>query len=158
MGGVMTDEIVAFPSIEWFELLAQRMAEQRDHFVSLGSCDCTAQVTIWDGPGGDEWRCQVVFEEFGVESVRLVSEEDEEAADFILETDRETWQEMVDSIVEGEGRPGLLHTLNRLTMPGTPIRCWSHDPLGRDAFFRFNQTIQHFINNSATFTTEWSEG
>ena len=133
------------------------MAEQRDHFAGLGACDCVGQLTIWDAPGGGEWRCQFVFEEFDVTSVREVTEDDEEDADFIMETDLETWQEMVDSIVEGQGQPGLNFTLNRLSMPGTPIRLWSHDPLQRDVFFRFNQTIQHFINNCGSFTTTWPE-
>ncbi len=158
MGGVSTETTVAFPSVDWFTRLGELMADQRAHFEHLGECDCTAQVTIWDGPGGDEWRCQIVFEEFGMVSAREVTEDDESDADFIMETDLETWQEMVESIVEGEGQPGLLFTLNRLSMPGTPIRLWSHDPLGRDAFFRFNQTIQHYINNCAAFTTEWIEG
>jgi hypothetical protein len=145
----------AFPSVQWFELLASRMAGQRDHFVKLGDCDCVGQLTIWDGPGGDPWRCQFRFEQYDVVDIREITEDDEESSDFILETDLETWQEMVASIIEGEGTPGLGYTLNRLAMPGTPIRLWSHDPLQRDTFYRFNQTIQHFINNCATFTTEW---
>lgn len=151
-------ETVPFPSTQWFEALAARMTEQRDHFEKLGACDCVAQLTIWDGPNDEEWRCQFVFDEFDVTGIKEVTEDDEPQADFILETDLETWQEMVDSIFDGQGQPGLDHTLNRLSMPGTPIRLWSHDPLNRDAFYRFNQTIQRFINNCASFKTTWPEG
>lgn len=147
---------VVFPSADWFQTLADIMADQQAHFEGLGACDCIGQVTIWDAPDG-EWRCQFVFEEFGVHTVREVSEDADADADWIMETDMETWQEMVESIVEGEGQPGLLHTLNRLSMPGTPIRMWSTDTLNRDTFFRFNQTIQHFFNNCGTFTTTWPE-
>lgn len=155
MTAVDAETTVAFPSVEWFQMLATKMAGQREHFEKLGACDCVGQLTIWDGPGGEEWRCQFRFEEYDVVDVRLVTEDEEPTSDFILETDVETWQGMVDSIVEGDGQPGLLFTLNRLSMPGTPIRLWSHDPVNRDAYYRFNQTIQHFVNNCSTFTTVW---
>lgn len=158
MGGVTTELKVPFPSVEWFETLATRMREQRDEFEKLGPCDpTTAQLTIWDGPDGDEWRCQFTFDDFDVVDVKLVTEEDEPQADFIMETDLDTWQQMVDSIVEGGGQPGFEQTLNYLSMPNTPIRCWSDDPLRKDMFFRYNQTIQRYVNNCASFTTEWLE-
>ncbi len=134
------------------------MRDQRDEFEKLGPCDpTTAQLTIWDGPNDDEWRCQFTFDEYDVVNVKIVTEDDELQADFIMETDLESWQEMVNSIVEGNGQPGLDYTLNKLTMPNVPIRCWSSDPLRKDMFFRYNQTIQRYINNCATFTTEWLE-
>ena len=149
---------VPFPSVAWFERLGGLMAEQRPRFEHLGTIDCVMQVTIIDGgPGEEPWQVQVTFEEFAVTDVRLVGDDELERADFVMETDLATWREMVENIVAGGG-PDLAHTLNYLSLPGTPIRVWSPDPLRRDAFFRFNQTLQEFINNCGSFATRFGEG
>ena len=72
-------------------------------------------------------------------------------------------RELKREIRKREARAGapladLEHTLNYLSLPGTPIRVWSDDPIGRDAFFRFNQTLQEFIENCATFETSFGKG
>lgn len=147
---------VAFPSVEWFEALGQLMHGQRDHFAKIGDMDCIMQVTLYDAtPDGQPWRCQVEFEGTDVVDVREVGEADEERADFVLETDLGTWREMVDNIVANGGTPDLDHTLNRLSLPGVPIRLWGVDPVRRDAYYRFNQSLQHYINNVAALTTRW---
>ena len=147
---------VAFPSVQWFEALGQRMHDQRDHFAKIGDMDCTMQLTLYDAsPAGQPWRCQVEFEGTDVVDVREVGEGDEERADFVIETDLDTWREMVDNIVANGGRPDLYHTLNRLSLPGVPIRLWGVDPVRRDAYYRFNQSLQHYVNNAAAFGTRW---
>lgn len=162
MGGVIeatgdpvaTAASVPFPSTAWFECLAEHMAEQHEQFRKLGTIDCTMAVSIVDGGAdGEAWNVQVTFDEFTVSAVHEIEPDALEEVDFVLETDLETWQEMVESIEAGDGRPDLDHTLNRLSLPGTPIRVWSSDPLGRDMFFRFNQTLQRYINNCAAFHT-----
>jgi len=96
---------------------------------------------------------QVRFEEYSVIEVKEVGEEESANADFILETDIDVWQEMVENIAAGQGRPDLDHSLNKLSLPGTPIRLWSLDPLARDLFFRYNQSLQEFWNASAEIET-----
>lgn len=160
MPGVGQDasEVVQFPSVQWFERLASEMAEHQAEFAHIGPVECVMQVTILDGIQGTKpWRVQVTFDGLEVTDVRVVEESDEEQADFILETDLDTWKEMVGSIVAGNGVPDLEHTLNRLSLPGTPIRLWGVDPVRRDAYYRFNQSLQHYINNCATFTTAFGE-
>ena len=147
---------IPFPSCEWFERLASLMREQRERFRKIGFIDCSMHVTIIDGgPGGEPWHCQLTFEELDVTAVRAAAEPDARTADFVVETDVATWREMVESIADGGGRPDLDHTLNRLSLAGTPIRIWGEDPLGRDMFFRFNQTLQQFVNNCAAFRTHF---
>jgi hypothetical protein len=51
-----------------------------------------------------------------------------------------------------------VHTLNYLTPPNTPMRAWSEDPVRRDLFFRFNQSLQEFFNASAAFRTDFPGG
>jgi hypothetical protein len=148
---------VTFPSVEWFVALGQIMHEQREHFAKIGDIDCVMQLTLLDGgAAGAPWRCQVTFAGIDVADVREVGEADEERADFILETDFDTWKEMVENIIEHQGKPDLDHTLNRLSLPGVPIRLWSVDPVRRDAYYRFNQSLQHFINNAYLLKTEWN--
>ena len=155
---VTTEHEVPFPSVAWFEELARCMGECRDEFRKIGEADFVMGVSLIDGaPGGGQWAVRVDFEEFGVSAVKEISPEELDTLDFALETDVDTWREMVVNIVEGGGKPDLDHTLNRLSLPGTPIRVRYSDPLGRDMFFRFNQTVQRFINNCARFRTRYGE-
>jgi len=148
MGGVTA--AISFPSLRWFERLAELMTEDVERFRKLGAVDCTMAVSILDGgPDGAVWNAVLEFEEFAVTEIREVETSALDGVDFVLETDRESWVEMAENIRANSGRPDLDHTLNGMSMAGTPIRCWSTDPLGRDAFFRFNQSIQQFVNNCA---------
>jgi hypothetical protein len=145
---------VRFPSVEWFERLAAIMKRERARHEHLGYVDCVAQFTVLDGrPDGGPWSVQVTFEEFDVTDVRESAEGEESRADFVCETDLDTWREMIESIRAGNGRPNLDHTLNYLSLPGTPIRVWSDDPIRRDLFFRVNQSLQEFFNASAEIPT-----
>lgn len=145
---------VTFPSVEWFERLGEEMQRKRSLHEHLGDVDCVAQFTVVDGaPGGLPWSVQVTFEEYAVTDVREAK--DVSRADFVVEGDLEAWRGMIASIARGEGRPDLAHTLNYLTLPGTPMRAWSDDPVRRDLFFRFNQSLQEFFNASAALPTRF---
>jgi hypothetical protein len=145
---------IAFPSSEWFERLGQLMKVNRTLHEHLGYIDCVAQFTVLDGgPSGKPWSVQVTFEEFDAIDVREASQKDAARADFTLEASLATWREMIAVIARGRGRPDLTHTLNYLSHTGTPIRVWSEDPLRKDLFFRYNQSLQEFINASAAFRT-----
>ena len=145
---------IAFPSSEWFERLAQLMKVNRTLHEHLGYIDCVAQFTVLDGgPSGKQWSVQVTFEEFDATNVRGVRPGEVAPADFTLEASLSTWREMIEVVARGRGRPDLTHTLNYLSHPGTPIRVWADDPLRKDLFFRYNQSLQEFINASAAFRT-----
>ncbi len=166
-------EPVPFPSVAWFERLAALMNGNRARQEQLGYVDCVAQFTIFDvfdvfdvfdctdgtdgGPGGRPLSVQITFEEFAVTDVRAVAVRPAESAraDFTLEADLATWRAMIESIAAGRGRPALDYTLNRLTHLGEPMRVSSDDPLRRDLYFRYNQSLQEFVNASAAFTTRF---
>jgi hypothetical protein len=95
------------------------------------------------------------FELYSLTDVAEVTEEERVKANFILETDVWVWKEMIDNIADNGGRPDLEHSLNRLSLPGVPIRVWAEDPLDRDMFFRFNGSLQEFINASAEIPTAY---
>ena len=73
-----------------------------------------------------------------------------------LEATLATWREMIENIAAGGGRPDLTHTLNYLSHPGTPIRLVADDPLKADLYFRYNQSLQEFVNASASFPTRFA--
>jgi hypothetical protein len=165
MSATETDELTAaeatvpFPSVEWFVRLAQLMADNHDHHAKIGEVDCVAQFTVLDPDGeGPDRRYQVTFEEYEVTDVREVGPADLERADFVIETDALVWQEMIEAIVDGNGDAGLEHSLNRLSLPGVPMRVWSVDPLRRDMFFRFNGSLQEYVNACSKFQTTFVLG
>jgi hypothetical protein len=140
-----------FPSLDWFRRLAALMNANRARQEQLGYVDCVAAFRVLDGPGGVPWSAEVTFEEFAVIDVRETT--DPSRADFTLEATLATWRAMIDSIAAGDGRPDLAQTLNCLTHAGTPIRLVAADPLRRDLYFRYNQSLQEFVNASASFPT-----
>jgi hypothetical protein len=148
--------MLTFPSVEWFARLGELMEENRAVHEHIGEIDCSCVWTVFDADGHDTDRhFQTTFELFSLIDVHEVSEEDRVKANFILETDVYVWKEMLENIAENGGRPDLEHSLNRLSLPGVPIRLWAEDPLDRDMFFRFNGNLQEFVNESVKIPTTY---
>ena len=78
-------------------------------------------------------------------------------ADFALVASLATWRAMIESIARGGGRPGLDHSLNRLSHMGTPMKLVAANPLKADLYFRYNQSLQEFVNASAKLHTQFAE-
>jgi hypothetical protein len=95
-------------------------------------------------------------EAFECTNVREAGENDLRDMDFWLEQPWDKWQEMLENI-KSNGAADLSHTLNTidLSMPESLAR--SHDGYRRDAFYRFNQSIQDFFNASAKIETQYKE-
>lgn len=146
---------VPFPSQAWFERLAELMNASRSRQEQLGYVDCVADFRVLDGAeDGGAFTVRVTFEEFDAVDVRRVGPE-QQPADFVLEASLDAWREMIESIARGGGRPDLEQTLNRLSHMGTPFRVHGEDPLGRDLYFRYNQSLQEFVNASGSFSTSF---
>lgn len=149
---------VTFPSLAWFERLAALMNANRARQEQLGYVDCVARFTVSDGaPDGGPWSVQLTFEEFAVLEVRAITGAKAPEADFAIEGSAAAWRAMIESIATGGGRPDLEHTLNRLTHTGTPMRLVGADPLRRDLYFRYNQSLQEFVNAAAAFRTTFRD-
>ena len=148
---------VTFPSLEWFQALCEVMNADEPRFKKLGEADITFGVRVDDEDDEIDSRgFKVRFEDW----VCLgVSEENPDAmdADFILEADFATWQEMIENI-EAHGYADLNHTLNRLSLPGTPIYINGRDAIGFDCFARYNATLQEFFDSANRFHTEFAFG
>lgn len=138
-----------FPSLDWFQHLADLMNANRARQEQLGYVDCVAGFRVTDA----NFEVQITFDEFEVTDVRVPDEGDEDRADFVLAASGATWREMIENIAAGNGRPDLEHTLNRLSHMGTPISVEQDDQLRKDMYFRFNQSFQEFFNASARFQT-----
>ncbi len=150
---------VEFPSVDWFQHLADFMNANRARQEQLGYVDCTVEFTVTDGgPGGSKWGCRVTFEEFEATEVFDASMVGSAPADFALEATLATWREMIENIAAGGGRPDLEHTLNYLSHPGTPLLVKADDALCRDMYFRYNQSLQEFVNASAGMRSVFAEG
>ena len=148
--------MLTFPSVEWFARLGELMEENRAVHQHVGEIDCSCVWTVFDADGqGTDRHFLTTFELYSMVDVREVTEEERVKANFILETDVWVWKEMLDSIAGGGGRPDLEHSLNRLSLPGVPIRLWAEDPLDRDMFFRFNGSLQEFVNASVHIPTTY---
>jgi hypothetical protein len=145
---------VPFPSLAWFAKLGERMNADRARQEQLGYVDCVVEFAVRDAYGpGRTLRAQVTFEEFSAVDVREAGPADAERADFTLEADPTAWRTMIESIAKGKGRPALDQTLNYLSHFDSPFRVCAADPLKRDLYFRYNQSLQEFVNASAQSVT-----
>jgi len=141
-----------FPSVEWFQALGQKMAQDREEFRLLGYVDASVGIKITaNGAGTTAFLLQ--FEDYGVKDVRQV-DDPVPVADFVIEGSLDAWTEMIENIRD-HGEPDLDHTLNRLTMAGVPLKLVARDQLQEDLFYRFNQSFQAFFNEAAAVPTEF---
>jgi hypothetical protein len=141
-----------FPSIEWFEAVNRRTAEDKKKFRLLGYVDADVGIKI-DGNGAGSTAFLLKFRDYGVESVEEAK--DLQKADFSVEGSLEAWTEMVRNIQQN-GEADLNHTLNRLTMAGVPLKLQAADQLQADIFYRFNQSFQAYFNEAAVVPTEFA--
>ena len=137
-----------FPSVEWFNAIKD-IVNQDPKFRQLGTVDSVLGVKA------GEQIFELTFEAFECTGVKVASENDLRDMDFWLEQPYDKWQEMIENIKK-HGAADLTHTLNTidLSMPEGLAR--SHDGYRRDAFYRFNQSIQDFFNAAAKIDTQFA--
>ena len=138
-----------FPSVEWFNALRE-ITNADPAFRHLGTVDATVGVKV-----GSKLY-ELTFEAFECTNVREINESQLRDLDFWLEQPFENWKDMIANIKKN-GHADLSHTLNTidLSMPEGFAR--SHDGYRRDAFYRFNQSLQDFFNASAKIDTQFAE-
>ncbi len=144
--------MVRFPSVEWFEETASRAAADRERARRLGYVDSLVGVSVEDATGARGYVLE--FAGYGVRKVREATSP-EEVADFTIAGPSAAWHEMIENI-RANGGADLQHTLNRLTMAGTPLRVIAADQLKQDLFFRFNQSLQAFFDAARSVPTKYA--
>jgi hypothetical protein len=137
-----------FPSVEWFDSI-KNIVNQDPNFRQLGTVDSIVGVKV----GSKIY--QLTFEAFECTNVKEASENDLRDMDFWLEQPYDNWKDMLENIKKN-GAADLSHTLNTidLSMPEGFAR--SHDGYRRDAFYRFNQSIQDFFNAASKIDTQFA--
>jgi hypothetical protein len=137
-----------FPSVEWFNAIKD-IVNSDPAFRQLGTVDSVIGARV----GSKIY--ELTFEAFECTGVREVGEHDLRDMDFWLEQTPAQWQEMLDNIKKN-GAADLTHTLNTIDLSLPNGFAQSHDGYRRDAFYRFNQSIQDFFNASAKIDTTYA--
>lgn len=155
----MTTDV--FPSVEWFQRLADRMASQPEKYRKLGSMDLTLVPRI-TFPDGHAELYSLAFEGHRCRAIERL----ESAAAIrgrhpvVLEGEYAAWREMLENVRQN-GHADLTHTLNYLTLPDWPLRLVPLDEdagqLDVDRFYRYNQTLQEFFDETAGVETRFLE-
>lgn len=137
-----------FPSVEWFDTI-KNIVNQDPNFRQLGTVDSVIGVKV----GSKIY--QLTFEAFECVGVKEASENDLRDMDFWLEQPYDAWKDMLDNIKK-HGAADLSHTLNTIDLSLPEGFARSHDGYRRDAFYRFNQSIQDFFNASSKIETQFA--
>jgi hypothetical protein len=141
-----------FPEPEWFLALGRLMAAQGELFRRIGYVDTRFIVRVLpeEGPGAGELNVGVVMQGYALAEVAALENgrAAEFDADFIICARRSVWNRMLDEIARN-GRPELRHSLNSLALMGDELWLESADQLREDKFYRFNQSLQEFLNLAA---------
>lgn len=139
-----------FPSTEWFEAV-RNIVNNDEGFRRLGTVDARVGIKVGDA------LYELPFEAFECMGVREITEADLRELDFWLEQTPDEWREMIENIKE-HGAADLKHTLNTLDLSTPEGFARSFDGYKRDAFYRFNQSLQHFFDSSAKIDTQFAVG
>jgi hypothetical protein len=137
-----------FPSVEWFNAIKD-IVNNDPAFRQLGTIDTVVGVKV----GSKIY--QLTFEAFECTGVREASANDLRDMDFWLEQSYDQWKDMLENIKKN-GAADLAHTVNTIDLSIPEGFARSHDGYRRDAFYRFNQSIQDFFNASAKIDTQFA--
>ena len=141
-----------FPSIDFFQELARRMAANAAEFEKLGFCDTVMGVKV-DGDASSIYA--LTFDVFDCSDVREIASPDDAELDFMLEAPLSLWREMFESI-QKSGHPEPAYTLNSLSHVGDRMKVVYDDPEGHDKFYRFMATLQAFVDQASDIDIEWA--
>lgn len=135
-----------FPSDAWFGRLAAVAYDDPETFARLGFAELRLVVEVVDGDSPR--RFGIVLDGFDVDYAGELTDDVEFAPDATVTGPIDAWREMVENI-DAHGGADNEHTLNRLTMAGVPLSVVAVDPMGRDKFYRYAETLQTLFDGTA---------
>lgn len=138
-----------FPSVEWFQEAAD-ILNKSDSFKQFGTADTEMGVQV------DDRFFEIVFEGFSVADVKEIDAARAEELDFTLVQPYEAWKDMLLNIKQ-HGRAEHLFTLNSLDLNTDGELAKGKDYNRRDAFYRFNQTLQDYFDFTAKMDTTFAK-
>ncbi len=138
-----------FPSVEWFQELAD-ITNGDDVFRKFGRLDAIIAFKIGDR------AFNVTFDVLTARDIREVDEEQMRDSDFVIELSPDQWQGMLEDI-KANGVATRDWTLNTLDLINDdPIHTnLEGDGYRADKFFRYNPSLQRFIENASQMETKF---
>lgn len=137
---------VPFPSLAWFQALADAAARDPDRYRRLGWVELVFGIVV-----GEE-RYRLTFD--GYVCTEVAPWLPGERVDCWVEASAADWRELIEHL-QTRGRADARHTLNSLVLAGDRFRLRADEQLGADAFYRFNATLQAFIEEARNVPTEF---
>jgi len=134
----------AFPSDAWFEAMAADARNRPDVYQHLGFADFRLVVEVRDEVATRQYG--LVLDGYDVFYAGELDDLEAFRPDAVVVGAPSTWQDMMDNIVRNDGADGA-HTLNALSIAEDPLLVRSDDPLGRDKFFRYAETLQTLFDS-----------
>ncbi len=135
-----------FPSSAWFDALVGDVDRRRKEYERLGFADCRFAVEVVDDRGTCRWF-GLVLDGYDIISEGELDRLEPFAPDVVLSGPHAAWTEMVANIVR-HGGADRAHTLNALSIAGFPLSARSPDPVGRDKFYRYAETLQTLFDSA----------
>lgn len=123
----------------WFEAMEDDARNRPDVYRRLGFADLRLVVEETDGDRAH--RYGLVLDGYDVLFAGELDDLNAFRADASITGAREAWDEMAANIAANHGADGS-HTLNALSISEAPLRVSSADPVGRDKFYRYAETLQ----------------
>ncbi|MDA8045397.1 MAG: hypothetical protein M0Z30_09195 [Actinomycetota bacterium] len=130
----------------WFQTMADDARNRPDVYRRLGFGDLRLVVEEIDG--STTRRFGLILDGYDAVSAGELDDVDRFGPDATITGTRQTWDEMAANIV-AHGEADLAHTLNALSIAEAPLRVSSPNPLGRDKFFRYAETLQTLFDSLA---------
>jgi hypothetical protein len=123
----------------WFDTMAADARTRPDVYRRLGFADL--RLLVEEADAQSPRRFGIVLDGYDVESTGEVTDVARFQPDATISGPSEVWEEMAANIREHAGADGA-HTLNALSIAETPLYVSSADPVGRDKFYRYAETLQ----------------
>lgn len=139
----MTTSTATFPSVEWFEQLAAITVED-EAYRKLGRLN----AIIAFKHGDTNISCN--FDVLTIHDIKEISDEELRDVDIVIEMPTDIWDGMLANIRENNHAIGewTLNTLD-LRLDEEIHKNLMEDGFKADFFFRYNPSLQVFIDNSA---------
>ncbi len=135
-----------FPSGKWFDALAEDVSHHPEDYERLGFADCRLALEVIGESGKARWF-GLFMDGYDIGSEGELVDLDSFGPDVVLSGPKAVWDEMVDNIVV-HGGADRSHTLNALSIAGFPLQTRSEDPMGRDKFYRYAETLQTLFDSA----------
>jgi len=140
-----------FPSVEWLTDVAQ-LAMRDDAYRRFGRVDASVGLKV------DERVFRLTFDVFDIDDIREIRVDDLRDLDFYLDMEPERWHAMLQDI-QTHGRAERDFTLNSLDLklPNGLHHNATGDGYRADKFFRYNESLQRFVDLSAQVETTFGQ-